>query len=693
MKRYLLILPLLFFAYTQAYACGLSLGLCLGLSPQTGDAVDANTELNIRNATFPVTIQRNSSTHSVAESFDDVAPTYAGTTYYVSPSGSDSNDCTDSSSNVCQSISRAQTVASDNDIVSFANGTYAMTNITKTLKFVLTSGASYAAIGTFDNLQTAQIDATGVNDSDAVSQTVYNVDDVNTGETFQGFIRLDGTKVAGASCSAYADSGTDNANYQRDGIMSVFKGAGSSANFSLGTAEDLQDLVDAGDILAWSDADTDTMTVATAKTLTVDGNFFIASDPAGIVLNPLLAANVYLNGVHVCGGGTAFQHTGSGVSVTYDTTMSGSSADLLDYKGTVTFVEVNNSIVWPGEGTADNASTAHEDSTGVRVGGVYRGGSRTIHDVNNAIVYNLSLSVGDSRFNDKLALVAAFNTISSENVFMDYGDITFLDTFSAGDITNTSFDTDATVTNTDLEDAWPYNIISKSDIIALIDDNNGLFLDGATGVTDTGSDNDIDDWADQSTQNNDLDNVTGTPDTGLATVGVINAIQCSGSSEQLYSTSTGIISGQYDTHKSTGAIAFIPPDGEAGYLMAIANGSSGFGLYLNGSNQVVFTDETSVSGKDYIPVTPGVVNILQWTYDQGTLRMAVNSVENAVQSHTYTFLQASARPIYVCNREGGSVSATYADIDIGALFVLNGFVANNNDFDAIYDVLDTMVNG
>jgi hypothetical protein len=38
MKRYLLILPLLFFAYTQAYACGgISLGIgCLSLSPTSG---------------------------------------------------------------------------------------------------------------------------------------------------------------------------------------------------------------------------------------------------------------------------------------------------------------------------------------------------------------------------------------------------------------------------------------------------------------------------------------------------------------------------------------------------------------------------------------------------------------------------------------------------------------------------------
>jgi hypothetical protein len=54
--------------------------------------------------------------------------------------------------------------------------------------------------------------------------------------------------------------------------------------------------------------------------------------------------------------------------------------DIMDYKGSASYVELNSLFDHTGEGTPDNCSTAHEYACGVRLGSTYEG-KRPIHDI------------------------------------------------------------------------------------------------------------------------------------------------------------------------------------------------------------------------------------------------------------------------------------------------------------------------
>jgi hypothetical protein len=54
--------------------------------------------------------------------------------------------------------------------------------------------------------------------------------------------------------------------------------------------------------------------------------------------------------------------------------------DIMDYKGSASYVELNSLFDHSGEGTNDNCSTAHEYACGVRLGSTYEG-KRPIHDI------------------------------------------------------------------------------------------------------------------------------------------------------------------------------------------------------------------------------------------------------------------------------------------------------------------------
>ena len=131
--------------------------------------------------------------------------------------------------------------------------------VNKSVRFICPSGTAY--IGTFDDLSTAQIDPAGpyspTNPGAAV--TAYNVDDVIPGSTFRGFIRTDGTEVEDFIGAGLAEDNIDSVDLENDfGVMSVFAG-GTSANFFTGNGDNLITLVAEGSILAWSDAETQSL--------------------------------------------------------------------------------------------------------------------------------------------------------------------------------------------------------------------------------------------------------------------------------------------------------------------------------------------------------------------------------------------------------------------------------------------------
>ena len=419
----------------------------VGVSPvfvPAQSVLDQNEELTLPTS-FPVTLQRNSSTYSIAETGADFLALYTGSIVYVDPAGSDANDGS-TALLANQTILGAQTDASDLDVIQMAAGEYAAptSSLTKDIAFTCPSGKCY--IGTFYDLSTAVIAAT--------AGDLYNVGKEQA-TSYQGFLRTDDIVTASVSGSAYALDNTIAINYQTDGIMSVFT-AGGSSNFSVGTTEDLQDIVDAGNIRAWTIGSTQSVDIATGADVYFGENIIIASNATNVI-NTNGTAKLYLDGVEVYGGtGSVIDLNGTGQSIMFNSLVAGSRTDNIDYDDTVTAVESGVSSAWPAIAAADNATTAHSSSNILRVQGVYRGGSRTHHDVNATKSYSFSNTIGDARANDKTHMLAGYSTIGSESCTLDYGDITFIDTFSDGGLTNILIDTDCTAVNTDLGDAWPY---------------------------------------------------------------------------------------------------------------------------------------------------------------------------------------------------------------------------------------------
>lgn len=429
------------------------LGLGLGISETISLA---NVELTVPTS-FPVTLQRNALTYSIVETGADFLDDFTGSTLYIAPStaspaGSDANDGL-SAANPKETIDAIVIAASALDVISMVAGEYLLpsNSISKHLAFNCTSGVAY--IGTFHDLTGETIAATGGD--------LYNVS--KTTSSYSGFLRTDNVQVAGVYGSAFAVDNNRAIAYQAftdtgiDGVMSVFT-AGGTSNFSLGTTEDLQDLVDAGSIKAWRLDSTNNIVVDTAVNAYF-GNCVIACN-AGNPMSCSGSAKLYMSNCEVYGGtGSVISHNGSsgGQVILLDCFIAGGGSDTIDYDGSCTAVEARTNVCWPDIGTSDNATTAHVDANVLRCNGVMRGGSRTCHDVNDGTSFIFSCSIGDPVANDKTCLLNGFSTIPDEDRTMDYGDITFLDTFSDGGITDTLFDAEAgAVTKTDLTDAWPY---------------------------------------------------------------------------------------------------------------------------------------------------------------------------------------------------------------------------------------------
>jgi len=398
---------------------------------------------------FPVTLQKNDEGYFIKETGADWFANYVGATLYVSPSGNDATG-DGSSSNPYQSLNTVISNASDNDVINMSAGIYAMPTlaVSKDLAFVCPSGKAY--IGTFNDLSSAQIDAI-----DYSGTTLHNVDDVVTGETFKGWIRTDGTLVGGVRGSAVSETNGQAIDYQNFGVMSVYAGS-TSANFSTGTSETLQELVNAGSVLAWSDADTDRFRVATGTSVYIGENITLASYGTDVVAG-IGSANLILDGCEIYGGSNnCVSHPGSGSVIMFNTLVAGSNQDNIDYRGTAIAVESNITSNWCNTGASDNTSTGHDSCKVLRVGGTYRGGSRTVHDVNDTKAYVYSCTIGDAVANDKTLLLSGFSTLGSETCTLGYGDITFIDTFNDGGLTNLYIDSEATATNSELNQGWSY---------------------------------------------------------------------------------------------------------------------------------------------------------------------------------------------------------------------------------------------
>lgn len=369
---------------------------------------------------------------------------YTGSTIYVDAVSGDDGTGTGSAGNPYATLTTAIANASALDILSMAPGEYAIPTAQTTipLAFVRTGSSGDVLIGNFDDLSTAQVDATG---------TLWNVDDVTPGATFFGFVRLDiatgtfrgaGRVQTNTIATDYQDAGTYGGS-----IASVFAG-GSSANFGTGSADTLPTLISGGHIRAWTDQDT--------QTFDIGANAYFGQ---GIVIagyaSPQLAvsngAHVVLDGCEVYGGVETIFVNGTCSLSAFNAAIGGSNSDIIHYGNNSLGLEVNVDIRWPGSTVTDNASTAHGTAQVLRVGGSYQGGSRTIHDIDTSTTFNFSNTVSNAIFGDGTLMQIGISGAGSPELVR--GDNTFAGTF-ANDVV---VDSAATETEIDLATTWPYS--------------------------------------------------------------------------------------------------------------------------------------------------------------------------------------------------------------------------------------------
>jgi hypothetical protein len=386
---------------------------------------------------FPVTLQRNSTRYRVAETAANFQLGYTAGTLYVSEVGDDTTG-DGSLGNPYRTVTKAHTEALNNYTVILSPGIYPPFTVTKNLFITCPDGFAY--IGVFDDWSTAQIDPTAV--------ALWNVDDVIPGRTFSGYLRTDGVLVSGVRGTCRSNGTTLGDAYQVRGVMSAQLGS-TSSNFSTGTSETIPQLVTAGSILAWTDLDTTGVVLGGTTRLK---NIIIANHcPTGVV-NISGGANIVFDTCEFYGGhsdGTFVAETAGATVVLFNCRGSGSPNDILDYRSNVVGVEVDCVFKWPYIGVTDNTSTAHGTADVLRVGGLYAGGSRVMHDIDTVDSFMFSCEVRDALFNDKVLI--AMGAGGSATKFT-YGDVTLTGEYTSA----TAFDVNTVITQIELDTPWPF---------------------------------------------------------------------------------------------------------------------------------------------------------------------------------------------------------------------------------------------
>lgn len=386
---------------------------------------------------FGVTLQRSGGAYSVAETIADFRAQYSGATRTVNPAGGADHT----------TIDAAIAAASDGDVIELAPGVHATptTNIAKSVR-IMSTGSAY--IGAFDNLQTATITSSSFGVTGGGTVTGYTVNDVTPGETFVGFIRTDGVKVSGLTGGAEKGSiavAADEASLY--GAMCVYPQA-TDAVFFTGNGDDLQALVDAGHILAFSDASTTSIKVVSPAQVLIDDNISIASNANGLNGSIEVQANARL----ILGNGGVYggQIRAQGGYLTLFETMVSGSGDNIGYFGDAIGAEVSVTSKWCNDASSANASTTHNTSKVLRVNGEYRGGGRVIHDIDDTENFLFGGTYGDALYSPQ-SLIEVGGGSNQTTTY--YGGLTF-DGVRANDVLVNSGSSTATEILAD--DPWPW---------------------------------------------------------------------------------------------------------------------------------------------------------------------------------------------------------------------------------------------
>lgn len=402
---------------------GLKMGLSLTTPGAGGDA-----PLPFAGNPFPVTLKRSSTEYYVVETGAYWFADYAGATLTVGvPPAAYAN------------LDTAIAAASNGDIISIAPGSYAMpsASISKNLAFIAPAGGVY--IGTFADLTAAT--------TSVVGGGVYNITVLSA--RVAGLIRKS-ELVSGTRGFAVARVSADQTGvYAPGGIASVFVG-GSSTNVSTGTGETLASFIARGELVGWLLTDVGRFVVDGGQVYIGDG-ITIASNAVSSVL--LTSGLLVLDGTSVFGGADQCIYAPTtGTLIQFNTQVAGSGrlSDNISYRGDVIGVEVGVQSFYPGSSDASNASTAHADAQVLRVGGEYVGGSRTLHDVENAKSYTFSSTIRAPLFYDKWGIAWGYPGHVPNTPSGAYGDLTFVGTFTQ----QVYIDAGATVQEIGLTDPW-----------------------------------------------------------------------------------------------------------------------------------------------------------------------------------------------------------------------------------------------
>lgn len=405
---------------------------------------------------FPVTLQRGPDGYRIQEGGYIWLSKYNGTTIYVSTSGNDTTGH-GSISTPYATIDKALSVAADNDKISISPGNYLNPSAAISVDVALLAPAGGVYIGVFNDLSAATISVVGPYTPSYGGPSVYLYNVQKIGESpWVGFLRKD-QAIGQIHGSARVNANTDCIDFAGRGIQGVYPGS-STSNFSTGTAEALQSLVNDGKILAWTTGDTDNLNIGDGSEVYIGPGITIANHGTNVIYCAGKSVLV-LDGVEVCGGSdNTISHDGSGQLILLECKICGSFRDNIDIHNAAVCVEKNVICYWNGgsAAAADNGSTAHDTVKILRVGGTYRGGSRTIHDIDSCRVYIFSCSVGDPLKNDKIAITIGEPATPGNPCTLLYGDVTYLDSFGQGDITNLYVGTYATATQINRYDPWPY---------------------------------------------------------------------------------------------------------------------------------------------------------------------------------------------------------------------------------------------
>lgn len=414
------------------------------------EVVDLESEIvNLKPLTlpdsFPVTLRRNESGYYIEEDGSDFLAEYTGKITYISTVGNDTTG-NGTISNPYLTINKGLLEAVAFGRLSLAPGIYASpsASINKDVAFIAPDGGVY--IGSFYNLQ-----------GFTVTRNVggfWNI--AGTGNPLAGFIRIDGLVLQNTVSSMRVLNSAEVVQAEVRGMFAVQKGTNGS-NLSIGTAEDLPTLITQGAFLGWRNLDNIGVIVATTRRVYFGPGITIANNADSALLGSG-TATIILDGTHIFGGNqSTISHPGNGQLLSFDTLVTGSGGDNIDYRSAVLGVEKNVTSVWPSTlDIANNASTGHTNSKILRVGGLYRGGSRTIHDINFSKIYTFSCTVGDPLTLAKTSMIIGSNSSPTSTTSLVYGDITFLDTFAQGDLINFSIEGAATALNVELDTTWPY---------------------------------------------------------------------------------------------------------------------------------------------------------------------------------------------------------------------------------------------